>query len=138
MEGHASVAFLAALIGELTEREEAADERPVGIDSAAFRAEKYAAPVGFVAENAGSFFRILPIEFGRGEADVFRQPDRLIRADADRLVGAAGAADLALERKRAIELEVENKRRGKPTFVHRFGAPILIQAMSRVNEIVQA
>jgi len=105
-------------VSQLTERKEAADERPVRMDAATAGIEKDTAPVRFVAKDGSPFFRVCPVELGCGDLKGPGQTKGLIRADPDRFVGAANAANLAFERKRAVLFQVENESGGRPGLVH--------------------
>jgi len=108
----------APLILEQAERKEPADERPVRIDSAAVGAEKDAASIAFVSKNGVAFFRMQSKEVGRAYPETPGQAQGLVGSDPDGLVGTADAANLALERKRAVHIQVEAERCGKSGRVH--------------------
>jgi hypothetical protein len=115
---HGSVPGGALAVDDLSERKETADQGSVGVNAAAARIQKDTAPVGFVAKDGPPLFCTCPVDFGRGYPEIPGQTEGFIGSDPDGFVVAAGAADLALERKRAVPFQVEDERGGMPGLVH--------------------
>jgi hypothetical protein len=88
------------------------------MDAAAAGIQEDTTPVGLIAKDNPAFFCIGPVDLGGRYLEVPGQAKGLVGSDPDGLVVAAGAADLALERKRAVPLQVENERGGNPGLVH--------------------
>lgn len=82
---------LARGIDHAAQREQAADQRPVGMDGAPLIAQEDAAPVLLLAQRAVGGDEGLA-RLGGGEAAIVRQPRDLIRIDLDALVDTAAVA----------------------------------------------
>jgi hypothetical protein len=88
------------------------------MDPAAAGVEEDAASVRFVPKDGMAFFGVSLKELGGGYPQGPGQTKSFVRSDPDRLVGAADAADLALEEERAVLLQIKDERGGRPGLVH--------------------
>jgi hypothetical protein len=136
VERHGGVLGGALAVDYLSEGIETADQRPVGVDAAAAGIEKDTAPVGFIAKDNPAFFCIDPIDLGGGYLEIPGQTKSLIGSNPDSFVMAAGAADLALKRKKTALFQVEDECGGMPGLIHFCFEPFLPEERSERSRIV--
>jgi hypothetical protein len=102
VERHDREFFISPGIDDLSEREEAADQGPVGMDTASASGQKQAASVRFVAQNRGARLGASEVEVSSGQSETAGQAQRFIWTYRDGFVITASAADLALKRESAL------------------------------------
>jgi len=119
MGGHTPEPLFPFSVHYLSERVEAADKRPVGMDAASFCAEENTASIRFDTQDGPSFFGILGVKLRAGQAEVPGEAQSFIGRDPDNFAIATSAADLAFEGKRGLPPEVKRQGCGSASVVHR-------------------